>query len=360
MEQRKITHVGWLGHKNLGDEALYEACKNIFRPYQLVHDNNRHHSKISLFGGGTLLPVWTWLVMPNRYNYAYGVGVMDPAFWGEFHPLMIEQIKRFNFRHIGVRGNTSKKLLDAWGIDSTVIGDPCLLLEPTQYEKKEDARVAINVGSIGLIWGGNREQVFMEMAKVCKLLRKKGYHPVLIPFWEDDLPHIKMVSRATSTEIFGDWADIQKVLDFIASCRVLIGEKLHSLVFSAAMHTPFISIEYRPKCRDFAETLGFKDYSIITDRLVAERIMAMFNKLSDNWTEMEKQLIENVKIYRRKLRVFADCIKKDIESLQGDKWTPSALEKTKWFLNKYRIRLLRHLFKIQRRELQVLLNSKIR
>ena len=299
-------------------------------------DNKKCHSKFTLFGGGTLFPEWTWQVRSNRYNYAYGVGVRDPSFWGDFYPDMIEQIKRFNFRYIGVRGNASKKLLDAWGIDSTVIGDPCLLLASTQHGKREDTKIAVSVGSDGSVWGGNEERIFLEIAKVCKLLRKKGYHPVLIPFWEDNLPHIKTISSATNTEIFDDWTDIQKVLDFIASCYVLIGEKLHSLVFSAATHTPFISIEYRPKCKHFAETVGFKDYNIRTDRLVAERVMAMFDNLSDNWTEMEKQLIESVKMYRRKLRVFADCIKKDIESLPDDKWTASELEKIKWFLNGYR------------------------
>jgi len=339
MRQRKITYVGWVGHNNLGDEALYEVNKHIFKPYQLVPDNTKHHSKITLFGGGTLLPDWTWEVISNRYNYAYGVGVRCPSFWGDYHPIRIKQMKRFNFRYIGVRGNNSKKLLSAWGINSTVIGDPCLLLEPTHYERKEDSRIAINIGgSRGLIWGRNEEQVFIEMAKVCKLLREKGFHPVLIPFWEDDLPHIKMVSRVTNTEIFNDWVDVQKTLDFIASCHVLIGEKLHSTVFSAAAQIPFISIEYRPKCRDFAETMGFEDYNIRTDRLMAEKVIAMFNNLSDNYTEMEKQLIQNVKKYRKKLRKFADCILKDIETLPENKWAPSKIEKIKWFLNSYRRR----------------------
>jgi len=351
--EHKINYVGWKGHDNLGDEALYEVSKKIFSSYQLVPDNKKHHSKITLFGGGTLFPGWTFWVAPNRYNYAYGVGVKNPSFWGEFHPLMTEQIEKFNFRYIGVRGNTSKKLLDAWGVDSTVVGDPCLLLEPTKYGKRKDTRIAVNVGSDGRVWGGNEKQVFKEMARVCKLLRKMGYHPILIPFCKYDLPHIKTISRATNTKIFTHWAEIQKVLDLIASCHVLFGKRLHSLVFSASTYTPFISIEYRPKCRDFAETMGFEDYSIRTDEFSGERCMAMFNNLLENWTRMEKQLIEKVKTYRRKLRAFGNFIRTDIESLPNNKWTPSVIEKIKWFSEICRRRRLHKLLMIQQRELQL-------
>jgi len=352
MEQRKINYVGWVDHYNVGDEALFMVNKRIFGPYQLVPYKGKNLSKITLFGGGTLFPGWTAAIMPNRYNYAYGIGVRNPSFWGTFYPVMIEQIKRFNFRYVGVRGTTSKKLLDAWGINSIVVGDPCLLLEPAHYGEKEDARIGINVGSDGLVWGGNEENVFAEIAKTCRLLKKEGYHPVLIPFNKDDLPHISIISRTTNTEVFGCWTDIQKVLNFIASCHLLIGERLHSLVFSAATYTPFISIEYRPKCRDFAETVGFGNYNLRTDRLVAERVIAMLNDLSNNLSGMGKRLRENVEMYRRELRILAKCIKRDIESLQDDKWIPSSLEKAKWYLNIHRRILLSELYRIKRHQLQ--------
>ena len=353
LDKKRINYVGWVGHNNMGDEGIYEVNKNIFEPYQLVPYKKEHCSKISLLGGGTLFPGLISDVMPNRYNYVYSVGVRDPSFWGDFHPVMIVYKKRFNFRCIGARDSASKKLLAAWGIDSIVVGDPCLLLEPLQYGNRKDTKIAINVGSDGFVWGWNEEKVFIEIAKVCRLLRRKGYRPVLIPFCKKDLSNIKMISRVTKTEIFSGWTDIQAVLNFVASCHMLIGERLHSLVFSAATYTPFISIEYRPKCRAFAETVGFEDYNIKTDTLVAERVMGMVKNLSDNWAEMEKHLMENVKIYRKKLRTFANYIKKDIDSLQNDKWTPSALEKTKWFLNIHRRILIHELSIIKRHQLQI-------
>jgi hypothetical protein len=342
---RTLSYVGWLGHGNLGDQALYEVCKRIFSPYQLIPFKSKHVSEITLFGGGTLLPHWTLMVMPNRYNYAYGVGVANPSFWGDFHHDVIKQMKKFGFRYIGVRGYKSKRLLEGWGIDSTVIGDPCLLLEPTHYKKRNGRIVAVNAGgSRGNIWGGNEEKVYVELAKVCKLLREKGYLPVLVSFWQEDMPHIKRISKASDTPILDECADVQKVLDFLVSSHVLIGVKLHSLVFSAACFTPFISIEYRPKCAEFAETMGFENYNIRTDRIESAKIMAMFEDLIDNWNGMQKQLIEKVEMYRKRLRLFADYIKMDIESLKGSKWDLSALEKIRWVKNAYRVKRLRKLF----------------
>ena len=107
-----------------------------------------------------------------------------------------------------------------------------------------------------------------------------------------------------------NWREIKRVLNFIASCYILIGEKLHSIVFSAAAHTPFIAIEYRPKCRDFAETMGFGKYIIRTDEITSKRVMEMFLDLLNNWDEMYEKLLKNVQFYREKLIKFAKLIKR--------------------------------------------------
>jgi len=315
--KRRVTYVGWLGHGNLGDEALYQVNTKVFKPYLLIPEiENPHYSKITLFGGGTLLPNYTLIVKPNKYNYAYGVGVRNPSFWGEFDHSLIEKVKKFNIRYLGVRDNASKKLLKSWGIESEVVGDPCLLLEPTHYEKKEkketSKKIAINLGSIGPLWGGDKERVLSQVARLCRTLQRKGYYPILIPFYKKDLNDIQRISAVTNTPIFKDWMNIQKVLDFIASCRILVGEKLHSIVFSAATYTPFISIEYRPKCRGFAETIGFKEYVIRTDEITTEKIMVIFSDLLDNWNEMYEKLVKNVESYRKKLINFAELIKKEL------------------------------------------------
>lgn len=333
MKQRKMTYIGWVGHDNLGDEALYESNKKIFQPYELIPNGGNLRSKITLFGGGTLHSRWLSSTIANRYNYIYGAGIKNPSFWG-FDPLLSKQINRFNFRYVGVRDDASKRLLENFGTNCEVIGDSTLLLEPNECER-ENNKIAISIGTDGFIWGGDEEHVLRETAKLCRMLKRNGYDPILVPFWKDNVPYVKRTSEITNTPLFKDWRNIQKTLDLIASCRILIGEKLHSIIFSAATHTPFISLEYRPKCQNFAETIGFKEYIIRTDKMTAEKVMILFRRLLNNWNGMHKQLIRNVDILRKRLIKFATIIKNDIDSLPDDKWSPSLLEEIKWTFDKY-------------------------
>ncbi|MCK4444214.1 MAG: polysaccharide pyruvyl transferase family protein, partial [Thermoplasmata archaeon] len=218
MEMGKINYVGALGNDNMGDEALYQINKKVFKSYELVPSLRRQCSGITLLGGGTLIPEWTVLVLPNTYNYAFGVGVKNPSFFEKaqplwIHPITIEQTKRFNFRLFGVRGEMSKRTLTQWGIDSEVVGDPCLLFEPTAYNKKEDDKIAINVGwSRGGVWGDDEEKVLKETVRLCEVLVADHYRPVLVPFWIEDVPYIQRISSQADIEIFEDWGNTQKLL----------------------------------------------------------------------------------------------------------------------------------------------------
>jgi len=326
----KINYVGWVGHKNVGDEALFLVNKKLFNSYKLVPLNNKLiHSGITLFGGGTLLPMWTMSTARNaRYNYAFGVGVRNPIFWGKFEAVMIEQIKRFRFRFVGVRGNFSRKLLKNWGIASEVVGDPVLILEPQSYTKKEE-KIAINVSSPPDGLWGNAQDLMNETIKLCKTL-KKHYDLVLISFYLDDVPLIEKIAQKTGVTVFGDWMNIQNTLDFLSSCNLLIGQKLHANIFSAAAYTPFISLEYQPKCLDFAESVGYEKYNLRTDHATAKRVMGLLDDLLRHWDNMRDLLIANVEMYRKRIKSFASQIINDIDSLPDDKWLPlDRIEKLK-------------------------------
>jgi len=334
MGQGEINYVGWLGHENIGDQALYVSVQKSFNMYRLVPYIGNQYSQILLVGGGTLLPNDVTMVKPSKYNYVFGAGVKNPSYWGvrhiHFDPRVLERLKSFKFRFLGVRGNISRDLLKTWGINSEVIGDPCLSLKANADVKRNDKKIAISIGSDGLVWGGDEERALRQIAKVCKILKKDGYHPILIPFWRNNLQVINRLSMAENIHVFNNWFDIKSVLNLIASCKILIGEKLHSLVFSAAAYTPFICLEYRPKCFDFAETVGYAKHCIRTDKITAERIMMMFEGLINNWQEMHNELVTKVNMYRKKQKEFATRIIADIESLPNDKWlTPSIVEKLK-------------------------------
>jgi len=328
--KRRINYVGWLGHENLGDEALFKAAQDLFSSHQLIPVNTEweDHSLISpvtLVGGSTGVPEWFEWLRPTKYNYIFGAGVKDPSFYGYDYifrerlkvAVMLDRLRLF--RRIGVRGNISKALLAKHGIASEVIGDPVLSLKPTNLNKDE-ARIAVCIGSDGILWGMDEGRLFREIAKVCQRLKKEGYEPVLIPFWRENVAVVEKMALKEKIDFFDKWFDVNSTLNFIASCKILIGQKLHSLAFSAAAGTPFICLEYQPKCYDFAQSVGFEKYTIRTDRATEGRITQLFTDLLKNYEEMQRELAGRVETYREKQRNFVFRICRDIEMSPDILW----------------------------------------
>ena len=223
-----------------------------------------------------------------------------------------------------------------------MVGDPCLLLKPRSHPKSNPNLVGLNLSSLEAIWGNSPNRVVAEGIKICKALQKKGYSVILIPFRTDDLSALVEISRATKTQIFNGGNDVTATMDFIASCRVLIGEILPSAIFSAAAHTPFVMIAYQPKCLDFVNTVGFGKYTIRTNEMTCEKVIALTENLLDNWNNLQAQLVRTVEIYRKKLRNIEPRIMEDIESRSPDRnWSiPSTAKGVKWFTYQHLDRFL--------------------
>jgi hypothetical protein len=224
---RVVNYVGGVtpGY-NLGDEALYKVDKEIFANYpfqfsRIISPFRQQHSQTTIVGGGTVLPVIAMLMRPVKYAYVFGAGVLHPAWNGPFSRDVIDRFKLIDFRFISVRGNISKSLLKDWGIDSEVIGDPCLSLRPKKVLKKINNRVAINVGiaSQKYSWG-NRDRVLGELAKVCEVLKNRGYEVILIPFWQRSLTDIEMLSNKTGVKVFRNWQDLDETINLLSTSKV--------------------------------------------------------------------------------------------------------------------------------------------
>ena len=319
----------------------------MFHSYDVVPDYGmfygKQYSKVSLFGGGTVLPFVSFWSRRNLYNYAFGVGVRDLSFSPEFSSKeVITKTRNFNFRLLGVRGENSRKTLREWGIDSEVVGDPCLLLQPRSHIRRDYNLVGLNFSSLEAIWGGDARGIVREGIRICNFLMKKGYSVILIPFRTDDLPALKEIALKTGAPIFDRGNDVLATMDLIASCKVLIGEILPSVIFSAAAYTPFVMIAYQPKCLDFIDTVGLGEYTVRTDEMTCETVMALMENLLDNWNKTQNQLMRRVNAHRDKLSDFALRIMEDIESRSPDvNWsTPGILGGVNWFAYQHLDRLL--------------------
>ena len=322
----KVTFIGWLGHQNIGDEAFLPANMKLFPDCHLMPNNRHFESKITLFGGGTLFPRWPVWIMKNKYNYAVGIGMRSPSFWGPPDPWQIEILRRFDFRFLGVRGPHSQKLLASYGIESSVTGDTALILEPNSYDATEMGLVGINMAKIrgakhvqgSDIWGSDEERLMDVMIRVCVKLEALGYRLLLLPFDPDDIVYLERIAALLhNVELYENMTDPIQILNAVSRCEFLIGEKLHSVVFAACCYVPFVCLEYRPKCRDFTTLLGLEDFTLRTDEVSSEKILDSFNELSRNRVRYSDDLRLKVNLQRKLLRQFSQNIRDEWSQLDN-------------------------------------------
>jgi polysaccharide pyruvyl transferase WcaK-like protein len=326
--ENTINYVDWITpNYNLGEEALYAVLRKIFfeHDYGLCRVTDRikqKHSQINIIGGGSCLPSIIIYMRPTKYMYVFGSGVLDPIFYGYFNHALIDRFKSLSFRFIGVRGNVSKILLKDWGIDSRVIGDPCLSLKPPQILEKSSNRIAINIGDAKAKYSEkNRGDVVRELVKVCKYLKAEGYELIIVPFWKENMEDVASLSEKAQIKVFAEWQNIAATMNLLSSCKIFIGEKLHSLVFSAAANTPFVGLAYAPEHFDFVESVDFSRFTMPITEISAEKILLLFHDLLDNYEKILEKLSSRVNGYREIQRKFAVEIVRDLNCLPDDKWS---------------------------------------
>ena len=71
-------------------------------------------------------------------------------------------------------------------------------------------------------------------------------------------------------------------LNEVASCKLFVGYKTHSIIMALTTGTPLIAIAYHQKSIDFMKSYGLDDYAILDEELTIEKVLALMDKLSEN------------------------------------------------------------------------------
>lgn len=296
-----VAYLGWHRRGNLGDDAIYDAVRSqlpgatfvdlpLFRHEAvyaaatgLSRSLRRSPHAAQVVGGGTLVGRRVWrrwvkrgIALTNKGSYAIGVGVEEPV-WTAFGSGK-DELKRWapilsQFHSVSVRGPRSAELLSEVGLNVEVSGDPALLL-PRPDVLPEDGLIGVNVGfGDGVIWG-HRANVAEEMSIAVKELSSRGYRFVGILMNPKDKRWTEMALQHTAADIVLPVDACAAAWEF-AHCSVAIVSRLHAGILASLSDTPTISLEYQPKCRDFAMSIDGADLVIRTDKLIASGVVDM-------------------------------------------------------------------------------------
>ncbi len=327
----KARYIGYVGFGNLGDEAIFQATRELFSR-QLVFYQEEHDGigfklfgsgtgfKAIFLGGGTLIKARSkhlrrlHRIIP-RYSSAqlivFGTGVEKAEFWEQFgFPVDVQAWRQVLDRsaYIGVRGPLSKAVLDEWGLNQPVevIGDPvCWFAEDNIELKGMNKKIGINIGPAdGYIHGGSEKELVKAAGDLLRQLREEGWEITLFPVVRGDIQYLQQAAKLAGIAqpiIFDDYLDVYQTLAELKKQDLFVGQKLHSVILADCVYTPTIMLEYRPKCLDYMLSMDRERWVHRTDGLDASQIYHQIGELYGQLPAQQEQIHQRMAGWKMKL-----------------------------------------------------------
>ncbi len=133
---------------------------------------------------------------------------------------------------------------------------------------------------------------------------KYGAYPVFFPMQHpEDVPILENVAAKMSNEscIIKDKLDIQETYELIASFNMLIGMRLHALIFSAVAAVPMVGLVYDPKIQGFLDCIQQPSAGDVRE-LEYGNLSELTDKVWENRAEIKKQISEFIPLMKEKAR----------------------------------------------------------
>ncbi|HBT20890.1 MAG TPA: polysaccharide pyruvyl transferase CsaB [Peptococcaceae bacterium] len=245
--------------------------------------------------------------------YAQGIGPLTTGFGKKITRSVVNRVD-----YITVRDNKSAEELRELGINRPpieVTADPVMILEPEKGDVEEGKALLSGFRAKGKSLKGDRpivgvslrewpgcEAVVEAVAEVCDGLADSGWQVLFIPM---HFPKDFILSRKAAgfmradAFILEEEIPVQKLLGVFANLDLVLGMRLHSLIFAAAGGIPSVGICYDPKVESFLNQVGqinVGDISKVNCRILKE---AVFNAV-DNLELLRMELKNRVGELRRR------------------------------------------------------------
>lgn len=352
---QKIVISGYYGFRNSGDEAVLQsilialkeqsqAIGTAIEPVVLSIDPERttatygvksvHRMKLGevrqaiaesaglISGGGSLLQDVTgsksipyylgiiklaqWMGKP-AFIYAQGIGPVNRKL---FHPFIKAVFRKCAY--VSVRDEQSRSLLMSMGLAGEkvrIVPDPVMGLSLPEVDAATQEQVQPQISTLPVVgisvrfWESDRR----ELDAIAEGLRKaSAVQPLHLRFLPFHLPADHEASRyimeKLGEEVAGnggmvsiceDAAHPLDMLREVQQCQVLLGMRLHSLIYAAGQRVPLIGISYDPKIDHFLERIQCRPLGSTT-RLesgkVASEILHLLQQGAE-WKQEREPLI---------------------------------------------------------------------
>jgi polysaccharide pyruvyl transferase CsaB len=348
----KIMISGYYGFNNTGDEAILKSMVRAFKEkipqvkitvlsrnplqtsqtYKVKAINRLRLIKVirclrnvNLFisGGGGLLQDSTgkgWsilyylgliliakIVKVPVMIYAQGIGPINK----KINKLLIKWILN-KVKLITVRDNHSKKLLNNLGVSVPSIyvnSDPVFLLKKKNINHIIDSHPYIkklfNADDRPLIGvsvreyksnGSDSKRIFAQAADY--LIENYQAKIIFLPFQFDEDVHNSeeiLSLMKNQADVLKTKLEPEELLSVLSRLSLVIGVRLHSIIFSSMANIPFVAFNYDPKVKYFVEDLGLSELLLEIDEDISLRnFQRKIEYIRENNDKIKNILLEKV------------------------------------------------------------------
>jgi len=212
-------------------------------------------------------------------------------------------------RYVSVRDTESADLLATMRVPRErieVVPDPVMGLPLREAHSQAEAGSAAErtVGVSVRFWNQDRSELEALSRSLAELLAARA--DIRLRFLPFHLPSDEVASQYVIDRL-GDHADRvemasgivhpQDMLQQVAGCDLLIGMRLHSLIYAASQYVPMVGISYDPKIDQFLHRLGMKAAASTTQfdaAALTEEALRLLDHRSE-WASSRSAAIEALK-----------------------------------------------------------------
>ena len=261
------------------------------------------------------------------FIYSQGIGPIDHAFNRRATARALKKADG-----IVVRDERSAKLLEQIGLPQeriVITADPVIRMKrPDRTVGREIlARAGIKKdGRLTVGWAireKNRDSTFVREITECIRWLRENYdaESVLIPFhYEEDREVCSVIAERTNgaAKCLSEKYLSEDMLSIIGNMDVLVGVRLHSMIYAAIMGVPIIGVSYDPKCTAFLNSVGLDSLST-RETFSAEAFKAEFARVLETGKEQTATVAENMRRLQKELDTNEEMIRDIMEGQKKGK-----------------------------------------
>lgn len=357
----KIVISGYYGFANAGDEAMLTAIVKSLRKAEesvdlTVISGNPHSTAtkhqvasihrfsplkiysalascdLLLSGGGSLLQdvtskksllyylaiIWLGKMLDKKVMlFAHGIGPIRSGILRKLTKFVCSKADL-----ITVRDTDSLEELERLGVALDKVrltADAVLTLAQANKEQGVELLQKFNVSqtkpvvAISVRSWGSSDKYLQEIGKaVDALVASKGVQIVLLPLqYPADVIACKKLQqfmKCKETVILDTAFDTEQFLALMGNFSLLIGMRLHALIFAAVMEVPFIALSYDPKIDGFVKEVAGTNIgaieSLAAEDLLqaAQRVLEFENSGNERLAQLRTKALENAQLAFNLLR----------------------------------------------------------